>query len=77
MCPGGVDKSTLKGLAVTGSVNQYGEVQPVGGVTYKVEGFFKVCKEKGLTGEQGVIIPERNRRNLVLEKEVRDAVAEG
>ncbi len=71
------DAPIKQGIAVTGSVNQHGEVQPVGGVTYKVEGFFKVCEEKGLTGEQGVIVPDSNRRNLMLEKEVRDAVAAG
>ncbi len=64
-------------LAVTGSVNQFGEVQPVGGVVQKVEGFFKVCKEAGLTGEQGVIIPEANRRDLMLNKELVAEAAKG
>ncbi len=66
-----------QGIAVTGSMNQRGEVQPVGGVNEKIEGFFDVCREKGLTGEQGVIIPRRNVKNLMLKKEVIDAVREG
>jgi lon-related putative ATP-dependent protease len=61
-------------LAVTGSVNQYGEIQPIGGVTEKVEGFFDICKIKGLTGDQGVIIPASNIDNLMLKDEVVDAV---
>ncbi len=66
-----------QGLAITGSMNQKGEVQPIGGVNEKIEGFFDVCVAKGLTGEQGVIIPGRNVRNLMLKKEVREAVAKG
>jgi lon-related putative ATP-dependent protease len=66
-----------QGVAVTGSMNQRGEVQPVGGVNEKIEGFFEVCKAKGLTGSQGVIIPKRNVKNLMLKKEVIDAVREG
>lgn len=66
-----------QGVAVTGSVNQKGEIQPIGGVNEKIEGFFRVCKEKGLTGEQGVIIPERNVDNLMLSEEVVEAVREG
>ncbi|MBR2593441.1 MAG: AAA family ATPase [Firmicutes bacterium] len=61
-------------LAVTGSVNQWGEIQAIGGVTYKIEGFFDLCAKKGLTGEQGVIIPESNIRDLVLNDEVIEAV---
>ncbi len=61
-------------IAVTGSVNQKGEIQPVGGVAYKIEGFFELCKLRGLTGEQGVIIPCQNVKNLVLKDEVIDAV---
>jgi len=61
-------------LAVTGSVNQHGEVQPIGGVNAKVEGFYKTCKYKGLTGNQGVIIPESNVDNLMLRDEVIEAV---
>ncbi len=64
-------------LAVTGSVNQFGEVQPVGGVVQKVEGFFQVCKERGLTGEQGVVIPHANARELMLSKAVVKAAKEG
>lgn len=66
-----------QGLAVTGSVNQRGEIQPVGGVNEKIEGFYAVCKARGLTGDQGVIIPRANVRHLMLRREVIDAVAEG
>jgi predicted ATP-dependent protease len=61
----------------TGSVNQRGEIQPIGGTNYKIEGFFDVCKAKGLTGTQGVMIPWLNVRNLMLKKEVVQAVEEG
>ncbi len=64
-------------VAVTGSVNQHGEVQAVGGVNEKVEGFFDVCRAKGLTGTQGVCIPRSNVRHLVLRHDVIDAVREG
>jgi predicted ATP-dependent protease len=64
-------------LAVTGSVSQTGMIQPVGGATEKVEGFFKVCKRIGLTGSQGVIIPRQNVMNLTLSREIQDAVASG
>lgn len=64
-------------IAVTGSVNQKGEVQPIGGVTEKIEGFFSICKMKGLTGEQGVMIPHQNVDELVLNDEVIEAVAQG
>jgi ATP-dependent Lon protease len=64
-------------LAVTGSVNQKGEVQPIGGVNEKIEGFFDVCKAKGLTGKQGVMIPHLNIDDLMLRKEVVQAVKEG
>lgn len=64
-------------LAVTGSVNQKGEIQAIGGVTYKIEGFFDLCKKRGLTGKQGVIIPVSNIRDLVLKDEVVKAVKEG
>jgi len=64
-------------IAVTGSVNQKGDVQPIGGVNEKVEGFFEVCKAKGLTGEQGVLIPESNVQNLMLKEEVVEAVRKG
>src|SRR3990172_3265428 len=66
-----------QGIAVTGSMNQRGEVQPIGGVNQKIEGFFEVCKAKGLTGAQGVIIPKRNVRHLMLKREVVDAVKDG
>lgn len=64
-------------LAVTGSINQMGEIQPIGGVNEKVEGFFETCRASGLTGEQGVIIPHQNVQNLVLRKEVIKAVDKG
>ena len=66
-----------QGIAVTGSVNQLGKVQPIGGVNYKIEGFYAVCKAKGLTGEQGVIIPKTNERHLMLKDEVAAAVRDG
>ncbi len=66
-----------QGIAVTGSVSQKGEIQPIGGVNYKIKGFFDICKFKGLTGDQGVMIPDKNIRNLMLDQEVVDAVAEG
>lgn len=66
-----------QGIAVTGSVSQKGEVQPIGGVNYKIKGFFDICKFKGLTGKQGVMIPSKNVRNLMLDKEVVEAVKEG
>ncbi len=64
-------------FAVTGSVNQKGEVQAIGGVNEKIEGYFEVCKVKGLNGTQGVLIPESNAQNLVLKQEVVDAVKAG
>lgn len=64
-------------LAVTGSVNQKGEVQAIGGVNEKIEGFFEVCKAKGLTGQQGVMIPDSNVQNLMLKEEVVEAVKAG
>jgi len=75
--------SSLSGLplrqdiAVTGSVNQRGEMQPIGAVNEKIEGFYDACKEKGLTGEQGVIIPHQNVSNLMLRQDVINAVSEG
>ena len=62
-------------LAITGSVNQLGEIQAVGGVNEKIEGFFEICESRGLTGEQGVIIPAANQVHLMLHQDVRDAVA--
>jgi lon-related putative ATP-dependent protease len=64
-------------LAVTGSVNQLGEVQPIGGANEKIEGFFESCSRKGLTGKQGVIIPARNTKHLALRREVVEAVESG
>jgi predicted ATP-dependent protease len=64
-------------LAVTGSMNKLGEVQAIGGVNEKIEGFFEICEARGLTGQQGVIIPAANKVHLMLRREVRDAVAEG
>jgi len=66
-----------QGIAVTGSVNQRGEIQPIGGVNQKIEGFFDVCRAKGITGEQGVIIPRSNIKNLMLKPKVIEAVREG
>lgn len=68
--------SLRQDIAVTGSVNQRGEVQAIGGVNEKIEGFYKVCKENGLTGEQGVLIPKSNVKNLMLRDEVVEAVEE-
>ncbi|UCC24587.1 MAG: AAA family ATPase [Gemmatimonadales bacterium] len=66
-----------QGIGVTGAINQEGLLLPVGGVTHKVEGFYAACQRKGLTGEQGVLLPRRNVENLVVRREVREAVAEG
>jgi lon-related putative ATP-dependent protease len=71
------DLPIKQNLAVTGSINQRGEIQPIGGVTLKIEGFFATCKKRGLTGEQGVIIPEQNTRDLALNDEVVEAVKDG
>lgn len=64
-------------LAVTGSINQHGEVQAIGGVNQKIEGYFDICKQRGLTGEQGVLIPKANVQHLMLRKDVIDAVNSG
>lgn len=64
-------------LAVTGSVNQKGEIQPIGGVDEKIEGFFDICRAKGLTGRQGVVIPQLNKDDLMLRKDVVEAIREG
>jgi lon-related putative ATP-dependent protease len=71
------DLPIKQSLAVTGSVNQLGEVQPIGGVNEKIEGFFDLCKARGLTGDQGVLIPASNVKNLMLRKDVVDAVSRG
>ena len=68
------DVPIRQNLAVTGSVNQMGEIQPIGGVNEKIEGFFDICSLKGLTGDQGVIIPQSNIDNLMLKDEVIEAV---
>ena len=64
-------------IAITGSINQHGDIQPIGGVNEKIEGFFETCRQRGLTSGQGVIIPRSNQDNLMLKQEVRDAVAAG
>jgi ATP-dependent Lon protease len=64
-------------VAITGSINQNGEIQPIGGVNQKIEGFFDVCRSRGLTGKQGVIIPHQNVGDLMLRKDVVEAVKEG
>jgi predicted ATP-dependent protease len=66
-----------QGIAVTGSVNQRGMVQPIGGVNHKIEGFFAVCRSQGLTGDQGVMIPKSNERHLMLHEDVVQAVNDG
>jgi predicted ATP-dependent protease len=66
-----------QGIAVTGSVDQHGNIQAVGGVTHKVEGFYATCKAQGFTGTQGVLVPEANVRHLMLDEEVVEAVREG
>ncbi|MFW6061212.1 MAG: AAA family ATPase [Planctomycetota bacterium] len=66
-----------QGLAVTGSVNQHGVIQPIGGVNEKIEGFFQVCRMRGLTGKQGVLIPQANVKHLMLDDEVVEAVNAG
>ncbi|MDP9148416.1 MAG: hypothetical protein M3O36_00525, partial [Myxococcota bacterium] len=66
-----------QGIAVTGSVNQLGEMQAIGGVCAKIEGFFDLCKARGLTGTQGVLVPSANRPHLVLRDDAAEALAEG
>lgn len=66
-----------QGIAVTGAVNQHGEVLPVGGINEKIEGYFRVCVTAGLDGSHGVLIPQRNRRHLMLERKVVEAVDQG
>ena len=62
---------------MTGSVNQHGEVQAIGGVNEKIEGFFDLCRARGLTGDQGVLIPAANVKHLMLRRDVVEAVAAG
>ncbi|MDO8264725.1 MAG: ATP-binding protein [Gallionella sp.] len=71
------DLPLKQGIAVTGSLNQHGEVLPVGGINEKIEGYFRVCATAGLDGSQGVLIPLRNRRHLMLERKVIEAVDQG
>jgi predicted ATP-dependent protease len=66
-----------QGIAVTGAVNPYGQMLPVGGINEKIEGYFRSCETVGLNGSQGVLIPHRNRRHLMLERKVVEAVARG
>ena len=66
-----------QGIAVTGALNQHGEVLPVGGINEKIEGYFSICAAAGLNGHQGVLIPHRNRRHLMLDRQVIEAVAQG
>jgi predicted ATP-dependent protease len=75
--------SSLSGLplkqaiAVTGAVNQHGEILPVGGINEKIEGYFRICENAGLDGSHGVLIPHRNRRHLMLDRNVGEAVQQG
>ena len=71
------DVPLKQNLALTGSINQKGEVQPIGGVNEKIEGFYAVCKGIGPAGDQGVVIPQANVKNLMLKKEVVEAVKNG
>lgn len=74
----GITQIAIKqSLAITGSINQYGQVQSVGGVNEKIEGFFELCKSRGLTGTQGVIVPKSNVVNLVLDSEVLESIQRG
>jgi lon-related putative ATP-dependent protease len=71
------DVPIKQNLSVTGSVNQHGQVQAIGGVNHKVEGFYDLCAARGLTGDQGVLIPASNVKNLMLRQDVVDAISEG
>ncbi len=71
------DVPLKQNIAITGSVSQRGEAQPIGGVNWKIEGFYKVCKARGLDGTQGVVIPKSNAKDLMLKKEVVEAVKAG
>jgi len=66
-----------QGIAVTGSINQHGQVQAIGGVNQKIEGFFDICRARGLDGTQGVILPEANQKDLMLRPDLLDAAAAG
>ncbi len=67
----------MQGIAITGSVNQNGEIQAIGGINRKIEGFFDICRLKGMTGDQGVLVPRSNLRNLMLRPDVVEAVEQG
>ena len=71
------EASIKQGLAVTGSVNQFGEIQAIGGVNEKIEGFFDLCRQRGLTGDQGVLIPAANVKNLMLRSDIVEAARDG
>lgn len=71
------DLPLRQSLAMTGSVNQHGEIQAIGGTNEKIEGFFDICQARGLTGDQGVIIPVSNVKDLMLREDIRNAAAEG
>jgi ATP-dependent Lon protease len=71
------DLSLDQGIAVTGSVNQQGQLQPVGGINEKIEVFFDVCRRQGLSGSQGVLLPPQNLDDLMLKQDVVDAVSAG
>src|SRR3989304_1634467 len=66
-----------QGISVTGSMDQNGDVQPVGGINEKIEGFFDLCKFRKFDGNQGVIIPRRNIKHLMIKKDVMNAIKEG
>jgi len=73
-----LSEATIRqGFGVTGSINQWGEMQPIGGVNQKIEGFYDVCKARGLTGRQGVVIPRANAQHLMLREDVVEAAAAG
>jgi predicted ATP-dependent protease len=71
------DLPLRQGIGVTGAINQHGEIMPVGGINEKIEGYFRVCASLGLDGTQGVLIPQRNRRHLMLEHKLIRAVEQG
>jgi predicted ATP-dependent protease len=66
-----------QGIAVTGSINQKGEIQAIGGVNHKIEGFYDICKAKGMTGKQGVIIPVQNVDDLMLRQDIVEEIEKG
>ena len=76
-CPRSPNFRIRQDLAVTGSVNQQGQVQAIGGVNEKIEGFFDICQKRGLTGTQGVLIPSANVQHLMLRRDVIEACSAG